>query len=241
MANLNRSQFPLHDPQGLLDPEPLYHGTSQAIEGGTILPPRVHGKESHWGGQNYVSPAGERARDYAYVHPDEETAWEFAAQRSSMDDWDPDNPPARPRVYETHHAADESEGHDVYGEIKSPSGFDIKRSVDIIPGRQGTFPQINWHQFAQARGGSDGHVEDAPSPFASNHPHDLAIKYGHEIAQRGMGFEHDLPRQQTRKAEALNSRETNIVAQDWAHLDEPPTNKVDWRKATGPWEQEGLF
>lgn len=162
MADLNETQFP------------LYHGTSKDIEGGFVRPAageHGHGKGSWWGSAN--ESRGEAAKDYAWAAKSEDDAWAFAGQGSAR------GATTRPRVYEVEDAQRTgSAGGDksiTGGEVKSSVGFAIKGQIDTAPGRQGTFPEVNWHQFADQRG---------ISSWEANHPTDEAIKYGHRTQQK---------------------------------------------------------
>lgn len=160
--NLNSSQFP------------LYHGTTQDIEGNFIRPAvgeHGHGKGSYFGNAN--QQRGEAAKDYAWAAKHEDDAWAFAGQGSAR------GSTGRARVYKVKDTLRTgSAGGDAsvtHGEVKSPVGFAIKEQHDIAPGRQGTFPEVNWHQFADQR---------KLSSWEANHPNDEAIKYGHETLHK---------------------------------------------------------
>lgn len=145
---------------------PIFHGTSGYVkDDGAILPPSVHGQESYWAGSR---PHGDDPAHLAFATPDEHVAWEFAMQRPRLD--------TRPRVYEVEHVPDEREGRDLGDdEVVSPTGFPIKRRIDTMPGRQGTFPQINWADQIDTR--VPGH--DALWSDNVNHPNDDEIANGH--------------------------------------------------------------
>lgn len=54
-------------------------------------------------------------------------------------------------------------------EWASPTGFPVRKRIDIMPGRQGTFPQTNWNRFKK-----DG-------PYGGpdvNHPTHEQVQYG---------------------------------------------------------------
>lgn len=160
MSNLNPQQF-------------LYHGTTAKIEG-QVLPAKVHGGQSFWGDTG--SSRGEAANEHAWAHPDEELTWMFAHQRvihsSIENDWNP-----RARVYAVHPNKEQTPGNDpsIEGEVKAPK-FDIAHPIDTMPGRQGTFPEINWNHHIEHLAAED---EDA------NHPKNLSVQFGHRYGRWG--------------------------------------------------------
>lgn len=118
-------------------------------------------------------------RHLAFATPNENIAWQFAVQRPKED--------TRPRVYEVEHAHDERPGKDLgEDEVVSPTGFGIKRRVDIMPGRQGTFPQVNWWDHAHPIGKDIWDREKSRAwEFVDsaqiNHPSDHEIEHGHRL------------------------------------------------------------
>ena len=60
---------------------------------------------------------------------------------------------------------------DEYG---SKTGFKVKSRIDIMPGRQGTFPEVNWNRFKDPE-----QVRPSWGPDA-NHPNDEQVRYGIE-------------------------------------------------------------
>lgn len=166
-----------------LGPQFLYHGTSRDVEG-AILPATVHGKGSHWGSTG--TKRGEPAEEHAWAHPSENVAWHAAHQRvidDTLNDrsWNP-----RARVYAVHPNEQQSPGSDMSmaGEIKAPR-FDIAQQVDIMPGRQGTFPGVNWNDFTRHTG-TFSEDEDA------NHPKNLSVQFGHRYGHMGEHGEHGM-------------------------------------------------
>lgn len=159
-----------------LGPQFLYHGTAMDVEGGKVLPAKVHGKGSYWGDTG--SSRGEPANQHAWAHPSEEKAWDFAHDRvihtSNENDWNP-----RARVYAVHPNEQQSPGHDssIPGEVKAPH-FDVAERIDTMPGRQGTFPDINWNNHV-LHTGLFTDTEDA------NHPTNLSVQFGHRHGRWG--------------------------------------------------------
>lgn len=76
---------------------------------------------------------------------------------------DPDYPPSKEDV-----ATAESNHQD---EWASKTGFPVRRRIDIMPGRQGTFPEINWNRFKQG-----GHR--TAMGLEVNHPTSEQVQYG---------------------------------------------------------------
>ena len=54
-------------------------------------------------------------------------------------------------------------------EWASPTGFKVKQRLDIMPGHQGTFPEVNWNRFKK-----DGPYHGGEA----NHPTDEQVRYG---------------------------------------------------------------
>jgi hypothetical protein len=155
--DLNKDQF-------------LYHGTTADIKGDKILPAKVHGGHSNWGEAG--SEWGEPSHDHAWTHPDEKTVWGIAHDRVIHAGIETGSAP-RARVYAVRpneHTTPGSGG--VQGEFKAPH-FDIDHVIDTMPGRQGTFPEINWNDHAKTMS-KFSEDEDA------NHPHNNSVAFGHE-------------------------------------------------------------
>lgn len=154
MTNLNRSQFPLDDPQGLLEPDPLYHGTSsfEPKVGDKILPPKKSGAPSYWGHLDNDIGYGQSVTKHAFAAPEEISAWQFAKQRAV------ENSHIRPAVYAVRPLGDIEPGAEGDHEVRSKAGFEVTGRHDIMPGHQGTLP-LNWAQ----------HVMPG-NAFRANHP-----------------------------------------------------------------------
>lgn len=162
-----------------LNPDQFFHGTTHEITG-MVTPARVAG--TRVSGHSEGDPGNMSGGDHAFaIRNDEDYAWRAALQFH--------NNGQRPRVYEVEPAADMRPGpwhkdhpdfarhaaannHDPatihQDEWGSRTGFRVKSQIDIAPGHQGTFPEVNWNQFRkQGHGGYD-----------ANHPSDDRIKWG---------------------------------------------------------------
>lgn len=83
------------------------------------------------------------------------------------------NPRMKPGVYNRAHPNFRSDQVDLK-EFVAPS-FRSTGVIDTMPGRQGTFPNINWNQFASSK---VDYAQDA------NHPDDESISDGHLMETR---------------------------------------------------------
>ena len=128
---------------------PLFHGSGAEIPvGKKVLPNDRVGALSD-----------SRSGAVAYATPDEHTAWSFAAWNA---------PSARQRVYEVTPSKDarllHSDGKEHFGAREDEvvaSHFKVRKRIDIMPGRQGTFPEVNWSKYS--------HVDEGMRPEI-NHP-----------------------------------------------------------------------
>ena len=165
----------------------FFHGTVHDIGiGGRILPARESGKSNYKGTMGY---AGQRSDRHAYATEDESEAWEFANRKVDRSTEQAlrqeQRPPAsqRARVYEVaahpmmrkgvYHPEHPLHRTDVNSvqEWIAPH-YKVTAVHDIMPGRQGTFPTINWNQFSSAVSFSD-----------ANHPTDEEVEHGHSFYQ----------------------------------------------------------
>ena len=156
-SSLSPSQFP----------ETLFHGTSHAIQGDRILPGREIG-HSHWGDAG--EHLGERS-DHSAWAADEHLAWGHAIYSGMQTD--PSRADQRARVHELHpnDSMQEGQTHSLedtgHVEYRAPHFEKTGVVHDIMPGRQGTFPNINWRQFT----GDNYRASMGPDhPHDANHP-----------------------------------------------------------------------
>ena len=155
-----------------LGPQFLFHGTTRDIEG-QILPAKVHGGHSYWGETGHTR--SEPSNEYAWAHPNEQVAWQAALDRVESHYVEGEEKGPRARVYAVHPNENQSPGMDksMAGEIKS-THFDIAHPVDTMPGRQGTFPSINWNEYT-------GKGQYLPGDEDTNHPSHLSVQFGHRL------------------------------------------------------------
>jgi hypothetical protein len=156
--------------------KPLYHGTDADITD-AVKPADSLGRKANYGLRTI---GGRRAGTQAFATHDENYAWEAARVSSKAHG-------GRARVYEVAPHPDQKPGlynaqhprfkknaprSDLQEQV-APS-FPVKDRIDIKPGHQGTFPNLNWRQFARANTavGPEGY-EDAnhPSPEDERHGH----------------------------------------------------------------------
>lgn len=155
----------------------LYHGSARDIPGRVLPASQTRHKR--------VNFEGLSDKDAAYATENEDTAWEYGAH--AVLGRPHSGVPGRLRVHEVEPHPDMEVGQfhpdhpdfDIHrenlSEWKAPH-FDVKRTIDIKPGQQGTFP-LNWNQFRK-------HPTQEPrwgDPI--NHPDDDQIAEGHEGGQ----------------------------------------------------------
>jgi len=148
----------------------FFHGTTHDImaEGGRVLPAEKTGN-SVWG----RGPSeGQNAMKVAHASESENIAWKFAKQAHVMKDSAvkagyADKPPGRAHVLQVdpnpamkpghYHPASPShnpEHHDDLREWVAPA-FKATGRIDVMPGRQGTLPPVNWNQFKHVSAGAE--------------------------------------------------------------------------------------
>jgi hypothetical protein len=165
----------------------FFHGTVHDIGvGRRVLPARESGKSNYKGSMGY---GGQRSERHAHATEVEAEAWDFATRKvdhSSQQAMWQDSPrpkSQRARVYEVaphpmmrkgiYHPDHPRNRKDVTGvhEWLAPN-YKVTAVHDIMPGRQGTIPNINWNQFSSVKGMSD-----------ANHPTDEEVEHGHAFYQ----------------------------------------------------------
>lgn len=172
-------------------PGVLYHGTTSALEGDTLTPGRSYGATG--GYQDPHKHLGQSRKDFVSATESEETAWDFAAKSATMSvSMKPDR--KRVHVLESHpdtrmgiEHVDHPELQKAYAEDRwskpQPAGewvapsFKVKETLDIKPGHQGTFPTVNWNQFAPERRVDANHPGDPGRPMRGRQ-----MRLGREMA-----------------------------------------------------------
>lgn len=163
----------------------LYHGSGQDIT--KVLPNKEHGVVSFVGAGKGTE---QDASEHAFATSNEHDAWYFAQRaHSSFTQRDETGAPVRPRVYTVEKHPDTELGirnaehpqgpppsrfglNNVDKEEYRAPHFNVTGRIDIMPGRQGTFP-INWNQFGKS---------NFNGPYAHgdlNHPDSLEEELGH--------------------------------------------------------------
>lgn len=176
-----------------LNPDQFFHGTTHNIADGMVRP--ANDADKNVSDYSMGDPGDMSEGDHAFaIRNDENYAW-HAAQRFHSNGrrprvyeveapadikpgpWnkehpdflahheldDPDYPPSAEDVAEAHKQS--------MDEWASPTGFKVKSRIDVMPGRQGTFPTVNWNRFK-----SGGHRSQMG--YEMNHPTDDQIKHG---------------------------------------------------------------
>lgn len=162
----------------------FFHGTVFDIPVGDRIVSGDEAGHSFWGNTGHH---GQESHANAFATTDEGTAWHFAGmardRQASDRYWHPELKlpvPGRAAVYKVHpnpmmQPGVHNRAHPSYNgtgdlhEYVAPS-FKTYERVDIQPGRQGTFPQLNWAQFQHPQISQKADV---------NHPGDGSIEGGH--------------------------------------------------------------
>lgn len=165
-----------------------FHGTRHDIEGGWVEPADKVGKQVSEA--SLGDPGGLSGGNHAFaVRGDEGYAWHAAQEFHNQQI-------GRARVYEVHPTRDRypgpwnpehrdfrenvrARGYDPdeagQDEWASPTGWKVKSRIDIKPGHQGTFPQVDWEKHAVR-------LWTLPRRTDFNHPTDETIAMGGEGA-----------------------------------------------------------
>jgi hypothetical protein len=150
---------------------------------------------------------GRNVKRAAFATTDEGQAWTFAENAQ----WEEGG---RSSVLKVGHHPEEEEGkyHEnsksvragrdvaVPGETTAPS-FPVQERIDIKPGHQGTFPQLNWQQFSRQRG---EHILGDEM----NHPSPHDVEHGHESSRRSEEMANTQRQQEEQTRADEESRET---------------------------------
>jgi hypothetical protein len=186
----------------------LFHGTTANIKDGMVR--TANAVDKNVSEYSMGDPGDMSEGDHAFVTNDEGYAWQAAAnfhkngRRPRVYETEP-APDMKPGPWNKEHPdflhhveygdPEEYPPHenpDAHAEAlkqhqpewASPNGFKVKQRIDIAPGRQGTFPSINWNQYKKDAATADRsdprtvlfHARIGPDV---NHPTDEQIKWGH--------------------------------------------------------------
>lgn len=177
-----------------LNPDQFFHGTTHNIKDGVVRP--ADAADKHVSEYSMGDPGDMSEGDHAFATNDESYAWHAAntfhqngrrprvyevapAADMKPGPWNKEHPDflhhtGHADAYDdptTMHPADLADAHESHQpEYGSKTGFPVKKRIDIMPGRQGTFPEVNWDRF---KGGSAPHWAGSAS-----HPDDEQVQYG---------------------------------------------------------------
>lgn len=174
-----------------LNPQQFYHGTTYPIKDTHVRPAWDVDKDPS--DYSMGDPGDMSEGDHAFVSEDEGHAWRIAntvrqgpgrprvystgdAPDKKPGPWNPQHPDWLSHVEMDHPDPEYQPTKDqIHEEIMegslpewgSKTGFPVRERIDIMPGHQGTFPNINWKRYSG--------VDNA----AANHPSDYMVQYGH--------------------------------------------------------------
>jgi hypothetical protein len=168
--------------------EAFYHGTTHDIGvGHYVVPARESGKKNYKGTMGY---GGQQSGRHAHATTREDEAWDFATRKVShstdqarrQDSPTPQDqrarvyevaphPMMRKGIYHPDHPRNRKDVTPVH-EWLAPK-YKVTAVHDIMPGRQGTIPTVNWNQFSSVK----SMMSDA------NHPTDEEVEHGHSFYQ----------------------------------------------------------
>lgn len=145
--------------------ESLFHGSAHQLQGDTLKPGVRMGASA---GFDYHKHRGQSYEDVVSASSDESKAWEMGAKSGSgrLKVWEVEpHPETRMGVENADHPLfDERNAKTFHGVVDNKEWvaptFKVKQQLDIKPGNQGTFPQVDWNRHRSA-------PYDA---FDSNHP-----------------------------------------------------------------------
>lgn len=135
-----------------------FHGSSRDFK--SVRPATEHRKGSIWGDTGEVY--GQRAEQHAYATTDEHVAWRFAGNaaghggRARVYTVTADADKVSPGRFNDEHPANKDLDPDGWGrpehlaEYLAPR-WKVTGRIDIMPGHQGTFPEIDWNQYGKQR------------------------------------------------------------------------------------------
>ncbi len=177
-----------------LNPEQFYHGTTNVIKDGMVRP--AYDVDRNPSEYSMGDPGDMSEGDHAFVTKDENYAWHAAItyhpsrrrarvyETGPADDmkpgpWNKDHPDflhhveyGDPKEFPPHeHPEAYAEAlKEHQPEYASKTGFPVRNRIDIMPGRQGTFPNLTWEPFKGERALRGNQL--------ANHPSDDSVRYG---------------------------------------------------------------
>ena len=168
MTTLSPVQFP-----------ELFHGSATDVED-RVLPRAQTGVRPNHPGKKDAT--GRSDRYNAHASSEESSAWFYAHsaaekvnQRSRVYEVEATHPDTQVGIYNATHPKFGRRVKEDWGEYIAPE-FEVKRQLDVMPGQQGTLPQIDWEQHRRAM---KGPVLRAYAD-ALNHPTAEEIETGHQ-------------------------------------------------------------
>lgn len=174
-----------------LNPQQFFHGTTHAIKDTHVRPGWDVDKDPSE--YSMGDPGDMSEGDHAFVSEDEHHAWRIAntvrqgpgrprvystgdapdkkpgpwnpqhpnfLEHAELDHPDPQYAPTKDQIHEEIMTAS-------LPEWGSKTGFPVRERIDIMPGHQGTFPNINWKRYSEG-------ITNA----SANHPNDTMVQYG---------------------------------------------------------------
>ena len=165
---------------GNLSHDQFFHGTSHNIKGGKVLPANDAPDHVEVSDHSMGDPGDMSEGDHAFaIRNNEGYAWAAArtfhpSGRARVYEVEPapdmkpgpwnkehpdflkhhevDIPEGVPYDKETHEQEVKNAQAQHQDEWASPTGFKVRKRIDIMPNRQGTFPQVNWNRYSKGFG-----------------------------------------------------------------------------------------
>lgn len=178
-----------------LNPDQFFHGTTSPIKDGMVRP--ANDVDKYPSDHSMGDPGDMSEGDHAFVTEDEWHAWNIARTvrpekqmrpRVYVTGDAPDKKPGPWNMYHpdflAHHDVHDENYENVPHEIHSEDiddaiakhqpewgskiGFPVRERIDIMPGYQGTFPQINWTRFSKVDRTTANHPTNVQARFGTN-------------------------------------------------------------------------
>jgi len=139
----------------------LFHGSSHELVGDTLEPDKRSGASA---GSDYHKHRGQSIKDVVSASSDESKAWEMAGKsgggRTRVWEVEPHSE-TRMGVEHVDHPQFAARSQQFNGvidnkEFVAPS-YRVKQQLDIKPGQQGTFPQVDWNKHGAVFLGDANH------------------------------------------------------------------------------------